>query len=165
MAAGCAARGNVPPRQDPVAACDIAIFRDKWITTMTALSVLVVEDDAMIGLLLAEMLGEMGYDVCAIAATEEDAVTQALRYKPGLMIVDEQLLEGTGLSAVNRILRVRSTPCVFISGAPLRHKRPGATMLQKPFLEEDLVRAIQYVVGSADAPSPLPSAPGHVVRG
>ena len=41
---------------------------------MTALSILVVEDDAMIGMLLGEMLEEMGYDVCAIAATEEDAV-------------------------------------------------------------------------------------------
>jgi CheY-like chemotaxis protein len=147
------------------AARDITIFRDKPVTTMTALSVLVVEDDAMIGLLLAEMLGEMGYDVCAIATTEEDAVAQALRHKPGLMIVDEQLLEGTGLSAVNRILQVQFIPCVFISGAPLHQKRPGAMVLQKPFLEEDLVRAIRYVVGSADAPAPLPPAPGHVVRG
>ena len=41
---------------------------------MIALRVLVVEDDAMIGLLLlAEMLEEMGYDVCAVTATEEDA--------------------------------------------------------------------------------------------
>jgi two-component system, response regulator PdtaR len=165
MAAGGASQGNVPPRLDPVAACGVAIVRKEWVTAMAALSVLVVEDDAMIGLLLAEMLSEMGYDVCAIAATEEDAVAQALRHKPGLMIVDEQLLEGTGLSAAKRILRVRSIPCVFISGAPLHQKRPGATVLQKPFLEEDLVRAIQYVVGNADAPSPLPPAPGHVVRG
>jgi DNA-binding response OmpR family regulator len=131
---------------------------------MTALSVLVVEDDAMIGMLLAEMLGEMGYDVCAIAATEEGAVADAARCKPGLMIVDEQLLEGSGLSAVERIHRTLPVPCVFISGAPTYPKRPGATVLQKPFLEEDLARAIQYVVRSADAPLPLSPAPGHVVR-
>lgn len=118
----------------------------------------------MIGMLLAEMLSEMGYDVCAIAATEEGAVAEAARCKPGLMIVDEQLLEGSGLSAVERIQRTRPVPCVFISGAPIYPKRPGATVLQKPFLEEDLVRAIQYVVRSADAPLPLSSAPGHVVR-
>jgi DNA-binding response OmpR family regulator len=131
---------------------------------MTALSVLVVEDDAMIGMLLAEMLGEMGYDVCAIAATEEDAVADAARCNPGLMIVDEQLLEGSGLSAVERIHRTRRVPCVFISGAPTYPRRPGATVLQKPFLEEDLVRAIQYVVRTADAPLALSPAPGHVVR-
>jgi CheY-like chemotaxis protein len=131
---------------------------------MTALSVLVVEDDAMISMIPAEMLGEMGYDVCAIPATEDDAVADATRCNPGLMIVDQQLLEGSGLSAVDRILRTRSVPCVFISGAPMHPKRSGTTVLQKPFLEKDLVRAIQRVVGSAVAPLPLPAAPGHVVR-
>jgi DNA-binding response OmpR family regulator len=130
---------------------------------MIALRVLVVEDDAMIGLLLAEMLEEMGYDVCAVTATEEDAVAEAARCKPGLMIVDEQLSEGTGLSAVERILRHGPVPCVFISGAPYHTARPGSNVLQKPFLEEDLVRAIRYVVGSAHAPPVLVPAPGHVV--
>jgi DNA-binding NarL/FixJ family response regulator len=55
---------------------------------MAALSVLVVEDDALIGMLLAEMLEDMGHNVCAIANAEEDAVADATRYKPGLMIVD-----------------------------------------------------------------------------
>ena len=54
-------------------------------------------------------------------------------------------------------------PCVFISGAPYHTARPGSHVLQKPFLEEDLVRAIRYVVGSAHAPAVLVSAPGHVV--
>ena len=117
---------------------------------MTALSVLVVEDDAMIGMLLAEMLEEMGYTVCAVVATEEDAVADAARCKPGLMIVDEQLREGSGVSAMERILQTSRVPCVFISGAPVHRAKPGANILQKPFLEQDLVRAIRYVVGSAD---------------
>jgi DNA-binding response OmpR family regulator len=116
---------------------------------MTGLSVLVVEDDALIGMLLAEMLEEMGYTVCAVVATEEDAVADAARCKPGLMIVDEQLREGSGVSAMERILRTSRVPCVFISGAPVRRTRPGAGILQKPFFEQDLVRAIRYVVGSA----------------
>ena len=49
--------------------------------------VLVVEDDAMIGVLLGEMLEGMGYDVCGIEATEADAVTAAARFRPDLMIV------------------------------------------------------------------------------
>jgi chemotaxis response regulator CheB len=109
----------------------------------------------MIGMLLAEMPGEMGHDVSAIAATEEDAVADATRCMPDLMIVDEQLLEGSDLSAVTRILQSRAVPCVFISGAPAYPKRPGATVLQKPFLEADLVRAIQYVTSSANAPPPV----------
>jgi CheY-like chemotaxis protein len=115
---------------------------------MTGLSVLVVEDDAVIGLLLAEMLEEMGYDVCAVAATEEAAVADAARCRPGLMIVDQQLREGTGTSAVERILRNGPVPCVFISGAPVHLARTDANMLQKPFLEVDLVRAIRFVVAA-----------------
>ena len=71
-------------------------------------SVLVVEDDAMIGLLLGEMLEGMGYDVCGIEATEADAVNTAARCKPDLMIVDVQLGDGSGVSAVNTIHRDRS---------------------------------------------------------
>jgi two-component system, response regulator PdtaR len=132
---------------------------------MEPLKVLVVEDDAMIGMLLAEMLGDMGYNVCAIAPTEDRAVDDAARCKPGLMIVDEHLLEGSGVSAVDRILQAGPVPCVFISGAPVRPKRPGATVLRKPFMEEDLVRAIRQVIRGPDAPVSLPPAPAHLVLG
>jgi CheY-like chemotaxis protein len=131
---------------------------------MTALRVLVIEDDAMVGMFLSEMLEEMGYAVCAVVATEEDAVADAARFKPGLMIVDGQLREGNGLSAVERILRTGPVPCVFISGAPeYLLGRPCANVLQKPFLEQDLVRAIRHVVADADAPAVLVPAPRHVV--
>jgi DNA-binding response OmpR family regulator len=124
---------------------------------METLKVLIIEDDVLIGMLLTEMLEELGHHVCATALTEDDAVREATRCKPSLMIVDEQLLEGSGMSAVERILRTGPVPCVFISGADVR--RPGATALQKPFLEADLVRAIRNVVGGANAPGvPKPSS-------
>ena len=66
----------------------------------TALRVLVVEDDCMIGMLLAEMLEAMGHDPCAIEATEADAVTAVARYRPDLMIVDAWLGDGSGLSDI-----------------------------------------------------------------
>jgi DNA-binding response OmpR family regulator len=42
---------------------------------MKALRVLLVEDDAMISMLLADLLKEMGHDVCAIEGTQDAAVT------------------------------------------------------------------------------------------
>jgi two-component system, response regulator PdtaR len=129
---------------------------------VAALSVLVVEDDAVIGMLLAEMLEYMGYDVCTIAATEEDAVADATRRMPDLMIVDEHLREGSGVAAVQRILQTGPVPCVFISGAPMYPRRPDATVLQKPFAEADLVRAIRYVVGNAAVPAALMATPSQV---
>jgi DNA-binding response OmpR family regulator len=126
---------------------------------MAHLNVLVVEDDAMIGMLLAEMLEAMGYDVCAVAATEDDAVANATRYRPGLMIVDMRLREGSGAAAVSRILCSRAVPHVFMTGDPVRSLGVGATVLQKPFLEHDLVRAIRHVIGELPVSSSQTLAP------
>jgi len=117
----------------------------------------------MIGTLLAEMLEDMGYNVCAVAATEDDAVADAARCKPGLIIADELLREGNGSSAVARILLAGPVPCVFITGAPLRLSRSGKNVLRKPFVEGDLVRAIREVVGGVDGPAVLVPAPGNVL--
>jgi two-component system, response regulator PdtaR len=112
---------------------------------MKALRVLVVEDEMLIGLLLADTLVAMGHDVCAIEATEAAAVAAAARCNPDLMIVDARLRDGSGVSAVEEIIRTGWIPHVFVSGETSRiHAlRPGAVVIQKPFREIDLQRAIQ----------------------
>ena len=112
---------------------------------MTALRVLVVEDDALLGMYLAEMLIGMGYDICAIVATEAEAVMAAVRHGPDLMIVDARLREGSGVAAVEQILRNGSIPHVFVSGdiASVREAMPRAIVLRKPFQESELASAIQ----------------------
>jgi len=112
---------------------------------MEALRVLVVEDETTIGILLAEVLVGMGYDVCAIEATEADAVAAAARCGPDLMIVDAWLSEGDGVSAVAEIEKSGPVPHLFVSGdtARVRALRPNAIIIQKPFRERDLAWAIQ----------------------
>ena len=119
---------------------------------MTALRVLVVEDDALIGMLLAEMLAGMGHKVCGIEATEADAVSAAARHRPDLMIVDVQLGDGSGVDAVAEIHRSGPIPHVFVSGniANVKALQPGAVIIQKPYRESDLARVIQRAL---DAPS------------
>jgi CheY-like chemotaxis protein len=118
---------------------------------MSALRILVVEDDAVIGMMLAEMLEELGHDVCSIEATEADAVTAADRCRPDLMIVDVRLGEGNGVSAVTEILRAGPVPHLFVSGdiSRLQELRPGAVAIQKPYRESDLIRAIQLALDAA----------------
>ena len=122
---------------------------------MESLRVLVVEDNAMIGILLAEMLEEMGHEVCAIESTEAGAVAAAIRCHPQLMIVDVGLGGGSGVTAVDEIFRTGAVPHVFISGDISRIKvlRPSAIALQKPFREPELVRAIQRALGAEASPS------------
>ena len=112
---------------------------------MTALRILVVEDDALIATLLADLLARMGHDVCGIEANEADAVAAAVRHRPHLMIVDVRLGEESGVSAVDEILCGGPVPHVFITGdtAMLEMLRPGAVVIQKPFRESELARAMQ----------------------
>ncbi|MHB8884841.1 MAG: response regulator [Methylovirgula sp.] len=112
---------------------------------MTVPRVLVVEDDALVGMYLAELLIGMGYDICAIAATEAEAVTAAVRDRPDLMIVDARLREGSGIAAVAQILQNLPIPHVFVSGdiASVQEELPRAVVLRKPFRESELASAIQ----------------------
>jgi CheY-like chemotaxis protein len=115
------------------------------------LRVMVVEDEAVIAVLLAEVLAGMGHDVCAIEATEADAVAAAARCRPDMMILDARLGDGSGISAVEQILCTRFVPHVFVSGDALRVRalRPGAVVIQKPFREADLASAMQRALGAA----------------
>jgi len=112
---------------------------------MKALRVLVAEDDTIVGMLLGELLREMGHDVCAIEATEADAVAAAIRCRPDLMIIDVRLGDGSGISAVEEILRTGPVSYMFVSGdiASVPALRPGAVIIRKPYREPDLAHAIQ----------------------
>ena len=124
---------------------------------MKALRVLVVEDDALIAILLAELLAGMGHDVCATAATEAEAVIAATRHGPDLMIVDEGLARGgSGVSAVEEILRAGPRAHVFLSGdtEKVRGRRPDAIVVRKPFREAELARAIDVALAAASLHEP-----------
>lgn len=109
------------------------------------LRVLVVEDEAVIAVLLAEVLEGMGHEVCAIESSEATAVLAAARQRPDLMIVDVTLRAGSGVSAVAQIIRHRFVPHVFVTGRRLAAEGldPGAVVLQKPFDEDELEQAIR----------------------
>jgi len=115
------------------------------------LSILIVEDDAMIGPLLAEMLEDLGHFVCGVELTAAQAVCEAERLHPDLMIVDIGLGVASGLAAVNDILRRVYVPHIFVTGDRSTGLRlgPDAILIQKPFREIELVAAIDRAVGFA----------------
>ena len=93
---------------------------------MKALRILVVEDDAMIGGLLAETLEDLGHVVCAVETNAANAVAAAARHHPDLMIVDVGLGEASGIAAVKEILRSGFVP------ARLRDRRYVARHVAGP---------------------------------
>ena len=125
---------------------------------MSLLRVLLVEDDTPLGVLLGEVLEGMGYAVCAIEATEHGAIAAALRCKPDLLLVDVQLGVGSGVAAVEQILRGGFVPHVFYSGeiSGVQMLKPSAVTLQKPFRVPDLARAIERALGARTLPASFP---------
>jgi len=108
------------------------------------LRIIIVEDNGIIAMDLADLLIAMGHDVCAIACSENDAVQAADSHQPDLMIVDGSLSEGDGVSAMQRILKHADIPHLYITGnaRTLTDRVPGAVVVSKPFIMTELTQAI-----------------------
>jgi CheY-like chemotaxis protein len=110
---------------------------------VTALRILLVEDDASLCEALAETLESLGHSVFATAATESEAVEAAVRCMPDLMIVDIDLGPGSGVAAVTRILQTRYVPHLFITGFLPEYRAIGVPVLRKPFRAADLLLSME----------------------
>ena len=110
-----------------------------------SLTILVAEDDILIGELLSDMLAGMGHKVCGVEATEAGTVAAAYLHAPDLMIVDLHLNPGSGVGAVDQILQRLFIPHIFVSGniAKLIELRPDAIHLVKPYTQGSLEEVVR----------------------
>lgn len=116
------------------------------IAEQVATTVLIIEDEPLIALDLADIVTSIGHTVCATASTHKAAVAAFAKHKPGLVLADMQLADGSsGLEAVNEILGSFEVPVIFITAYPeklLTGRRPEPTFLiNKPF-QSETVKAI-----------------------
>ncbi|MEO9130949.1 MAG: response regulator [Sphingomonas sp.] len=119
---------------------------------MTALRILVAEDDAMIAMFLSDLLEALGHTVCAVTETEAETVAAALLHGPDLMIVDDGLRDGSGIAAMEELAIKRPIPHIFATGDCYRVLRaePNAIVLQKPLNATALVRAIERALPAVE---------------
>ncbi len=76
-----------------------------------ATDVVIIEDEPLIALDLEQLVTDLGHRVVKIARTAEQAVDAVQRFRPGLVLADIHLADGSsGLDAVNEILRTFSLP-------------------------------------------------------
>ncbi|MBK8159846.1 MAG: response regulator [Rhodospirillaceae bacterium] len=111
---------------------------------LTGKSVLVVEDDALIALVLEEVLAEAGMNVAGSAASVDAALAQLAGGKPDIAILDASL-DGQNSGEVARELQRRGVPFIFATGhreAGLQQHFPGVPILTKPYLEGELLGAL-----------------------
>ena len=116
------------------------------ITKQVATDVMVIEDEPIIAMDIEEILHSLGHRVTGVARTEQQALELASSKRPGLILADIQLADGSsGLEAVGKILRQFEVPVIFITAFPerlLTGERPEpAFLITKPFMP-DMVKAV-----------------------
>lgn len=103
-----------------------------------------VEDEALIRMMIAEMVHELGHRVVAEAGSLEDAhpLAQSAQFDLGILDIN---LAGQNILPIAHILEKRSVPFLFASGygtAGLPHPFRERPVLRKPFMVGELGRAI-----------------------
>ena len=114
--------------------------------------VLVAEDEAIIRLDLAEMLGEAGYTVVGQAGDGEQAVAMALEQRPDIVILDVKMPVMDGITAAEQIGRERICPVVMLTAFSqtelVERARDAGVMayIVKPFTAGDVTPAIDIAL-------------------
>ena len=116
-----------------------------------ATDVLIIEDEAIIAADIESLVRELGHNVSGTAATHTEAVEAVRQHRPGLVLADIQLADGSsGIDAVKEILQSLNVPVIFITAFPerlLTGERPEPTFLiTKPFQPETVKAAISQAL-------------------
>jgi CheY-like chemotaxis protein len=102
--------------------------------------VLLVEDEAIIALLMEDMLDEFGCDVVATAGRLDEAIAAARTGCFDLAFLDVNLA-GVPVYPVAAVLEARAIPFAFVTGygtAGINTPHAEAPILQKPFQSGEL---------------------------
>jgi len=121
------------------------------IAEQVATDVLIIEDEPIIALDIETMVEELGHRVTGVARTHREAIALVAKKRPGLVLADIQLADGSsGLDAVNEILASIDVPVIFITAYPerlLTGDRPEpAFLITKPFQPEAVKAAISQAL-------------------
>ena len=112
--------------------------------------VLVVEDEMLIGMLLEDMLAEMGHEVVAVVPRVNEALATVQQEVFDVAILDVHL-GGQSAFPVAEALIDRGIPFVFATGygeRGLPEKYRGRPILQKPFAKDDLERILKSLTAA-----------------
>ncbi len=125
---------------------DLVDEAGREIADQIAARVLIIEDEPLIGLDLEAIVTEIGHEVVGISTTRSEAVAAAGKMRPGLILADVQLADGSsGIDAVNDILTEIDVPVIFITAYPERlltgERAEPTFLITKPFRPE-MVKAV-----------------------
>ena len=134
-------------------------------------SVLIVEDEPIVGMEIEDRLRTMGYGVSGVVATGNEAVAAAADTKPNLVLMDIKLKgDMDGITAADLIGRQNGPPIVYLTAnadsATLdRAKLTGPfAFVVKPFDPRDLKIAIEIALYKHEQEAELREAKDEAER-
>jgi CheY-like chemotaxis protein len=121
------------------------------IAEQVATDVLIIEDEPIIAMDLEALVEGLGHTVTDVARTRGEALKAVAKTRPGLVLADIQLADGSsGLDAVNDILQSFEVPVIFITAYPERlltgSKPEPAFLITKPFQTNTLKAVISQAL-------------------
>lgn len=108
--------------------------------------VLIVEDDPLIALELADQLKEDGHEVIGTATSAGQAQRLIATALPDLMLVDIHLEDGeTGCDFAHATKRELNVPTIFVTGSPWKARECDNALgvLAKPFTPAGVTAAVE----------------------
>ena len=101
-------------------------------------TVLIIEDEPIIAADLELIVQELGHSVTGNATTRDQAVSMAKADRPGLVLCDVHLADGSsGIDAIEEILKIFDVPVIFITAFPERlltgERTEPTYLITKPF--------------------------------
>ena len=116
--------------------------------------IMIVDDAAVMRLMLKQLLTKSGYEICAEVANGAEAVAMYPQAKPDLVTMDITMPDMDGITAVQQILKLDpSAKIVMCSAVGTVEKVKSAILagaknfLVKPLQADKVIATIQQVLG------------------
>jgi CheY-like chemotaxis protein len=111
------------------------------------MDILIVEDEFLLGLLLADALTDLGHRVLGPASCRAEALELLSDTTAHLAFVDIELRGGESGIELARELERRGVPCVFATGQPGKareHRETAVGLVAKPYSPATISEVARY---------------------
>lgn len=122
---------------------------------MNEKTILIVEDEPVVGFAMRETLEKNGYHVPAVIGSGDEVISSVLKYKPHLILMDIRLNSFLdGVDAVRRLKMISQVPVIFISAYSQSEDKERAlrlnpaAYLSKPVKDEELCHHVRMALVS-----------------
>ena len=114
-------------------------------------SILIVEDEPLIAMMLEDFLETLGHDVVGTCESVEEAMDRVMAGGFDVAIIDVQLKDGKQVWPVADRLAREGTPFILATGGhvePPPEQHAAAPILSKPYTIEAIAPAIERACGA-----------------